>query len=113
MPGRLAVRRRRRRRCSRCAAACRLLNAYRTTPLHTRTQFFHYPTPHTTGPQLDVPQGVTPAQLETLLNGLLQNDEKMPYSFYIEEQVGGGFQLVACWLIALSRCSCGTRIPAR
>jgi ribosome assembly protein 4 len=35
-----------------------------------------------------VPQGVTTAQLETLLNGLLQNDEKMPYSFYLDDQVG-------------------------
>lgn len=40
------------------------------------------------GPQLDVPQGVTPAQLEALLNGLLQQEEKLPYSFYVEEQVG-------------------------
>lgn len=35
-----------------------------------------------------MPQGVSPAQLEMLLNGLLQNEEKMPYSFYIEDQVG-------------------------
>jgi hypothetical protein len=39
------------------------------------------------GPQLDVPHDVTPTQLETLLNGLLQNEEKMPYSFHIEDQV--------------------------
>ena len=45
------------------------------------------------GSQLDVPATVTPGQLETLLNGLLQNEEKLPYSFHIEEQVwkrGGG-----------------------
>jgi hypothetical protein len=30
---------------------------------------------------------VTPTQLETLLNGLLENEEKLPYSFHIEEQV--------------------------
>ncbi|GLC40463.1 hypothetical protein PLESTB_001572700 [Pleodorina starrii] len=39
-----------------------------------------------TGPQLDIPHNVTPMQLEVLLNGLLNNDEKLPYSFYIEEQ---------------------------
>eukprot|EP00882_Tetradesmus_deserticola_P033717 GHRQ01038539.1.p1 GENE.GHRQ01038539.1~~GHRQ01038539.1.p1 ORF type:complete len:163 (+),score=40.14 GHRQ01038539.1:284-772(+) len=38
------------------------------------------------GPALDVPHSVTPQQLEVLLNGLLQNDEKTPYSFYIEGQ---------------------------
>lgn len=38
------------------------------------------------GPQLDLPHDVTPQQLEVLLNGLLQNEEKMPYSFYVEEQ---------------------------
>eukprot|EP00798_Chlamydomonas_sp_ICE-L_P015895 gene15895-22029_t len=40
----------------------------------------------TTGPQLDLPSNVTPTQLEVLLNGLLTNEEKLPYSFYIEEQ---------------------------
>jgi hypothetical protein len=40
------------------------------------------------GPALDVPHSVTPQQLEVLLNGLLQNEEKTPYSFYIEGQVG-------------------------
>lgn len=39
------------------------------------------------GPQLDIPHTVTPQQLETLLNGLLSNEDKLPYSFYIEEQV--------------------------
>lgn len=38
------------------------------------------------GPQLDVPHDVTPKQLETLLNGLLRQEEKLPYSFFIEEQ---------------------------
>ena len=37
------------------------------------------------GPQLDVPQDVTPAQLETLLNGLLQNEERLPSSFFVED----------------------------
>ncbi|KAI8474530.1 MAG: putative Notchless [Monoraphidium minutum] len=46
---------------------------------------FHTSDGETTGPQLDVPQGVTPAQLEALLNGLLRNDEKQPYSFYLDE----------------------------
>jgi hypothetical protein len=40
------------------------------------------------GPALDVPHSVTPQQLEVLLNGLLQNEEKTPYSFYVEGQVG-------------------------
>lgn len=40
----------------------------------------------TAGPQLDVPQDVTVQQLNTLLNGLLQNEEKLPYSFFVEEQ---------------------------
>lgn len=42
-----------------------------------------------------MPATVTPGQLETLLNGLLQNEEKLPYSFHIEEQVwkrGGGVE---------------------
>ncbi|KAG2486351.1 hypothetical protein HYH03_014932 [Edaphochlamys debaryana] len=39
-----------------------------------------------TGPQLDIPHNVTPEQLETLLNGLLNNEEKLPYSFYIEDK---------------------------
>ncbi|KAJ9525032.1 hypothetical protein QJQ45_017407, partial [Haematococcus lacustris] len=37
-------------------------------------------------PQLDVPASVTPEQLETLLNGLLQAEEKLPYAFHIQEQ---------------------------
>ena len=41
------------------------------------------------GSQLDLPSMVTPTQLETLLNGLLSNEEKLPYSFHIEEQVRG------------------------
>eukprot|EP00775_Hariotina_reticulata_P006560 gene6560-6788_t len=36
------------------------------------------------GPTLDVPQNVTPQQLEVLLNGLLQNEDKQPYSFYVD-----------------------------
>ena len=39
------------------------------------------------GPQLDLPHDVTPAQLETLLNSLLSNADKLPYSFYIDETV--------------------------
>jgi hypothetical protein len=39
------------------------------------------------GPQLDVPATVTPEQLEVLLNGLLQAEEKLPYSFYLDDQV--------------------------
>ncbi len=42
---------------------------------------------HCAGPQLDIPHNVNPTQLEVLLNGLLNNEEKLPYSFYIEDQV--------------------------
>ncbi|PNH03382.1 Notchless [Tetrabaena socialis] len=47
---------------------------------------FQSATGDATGPQLDIPHNVTPMQLEVLLNGLLNNEEKLPYSFYIEEQ---------------------------
>ncbi|KAK9840799.1 hypothetical protein WJX81_005490 [Elliptochloris bilobata] len=47
---------------------------------------FQSDTGDTVGPQLDLPHDATPAQLETLLNGLLQQKEKLPYSFFIEEQ---------------------------
>ena len=39
-----------------------------------------------TGPPLDLTNDVTPAQLNTLLNTLLENDEKLPYSFYINDK---------------------------
>ena len=35
------------------------------------------------GPQLDVPLDTTPAQLALILNTLLQNEESVPYSFYV------------------------------
>ena len=37
------------------------------------------------GPQLDLPHDVTPAQLETLLNGLLASEERLPYSFFVND----------------------------
>lgn len=55
------------------------------TPANVIIQF-QSPEGEATGPQLDVPHDVTPEQLETLLNGLLQAEEKLPYSFFIEEQ---------------------------
>ena len=39
-----------------------------------------------TGPQLSVPQDATVKQLTVLLNQLLDNEEKLPYSFFIDEQ---------------------------
>jgi hypothetical protein len=33
-----------------------------------------------------VPHQATPQQLETLLNGLLQTEEKVPFAFYIEDR---------------------------
>lgn len=39
-----------------------------------------------TGPQLDIPHDVTPKQLEVLLNGVLNHsEEKLPYSFFIDD----------------------------
>ena len=32
-----------------------------------------------------MPQNVTVAQLETLLNGLLENEERLPYSFWLDD----------------------------
>lgn len=37
-----------------------------------------------------MPQSVAPAQLEALLNGLLRNEERNPYSFYVD---GGDTEL--------------------
>jgi hypothetical protein len=54
-----------------------------------------------TGPTLDVPHTVTPQQLEVLLNGLLQNEEKMPYSFYIEGQVCAAAAAAAASMAAM------------
>ncbi|KAL4439724.1 hypothetical protein ABPG75_002725 [Micractinium tetrahymenae] len=56
-----------------------------TTPANVIIQF-QSPEGEATGPQLDVPHDVTPEQLETLLNGLLQAEERLPYSFFVEEQ---------------------------
>eukprot|EP01100_Stratorugosa_tubuloviscum_P009626 TRINITY_DN402_c2_g1_i1.p1 TRINITY_DN402_c2_g1~~TRINITY_DN402_c2_g1_i1.p1 ORF type:complete len:496 (-),score=223.21 TRINITY_DN402_c2_g1_i1:156-1643(-) len=39
-----------------------------------------------TGPQLLVPIGITPEQLEAILNELLSNEEKLPYSFFIDQK---------------------------
>eukprot|EP00741_Cyanophora_paradoxa_P009357 tig00000144_g9065.t1 len=37
-----------------------------------------------TGPQLEVSLDITPDQLVTLVNQLLQNDEKLPYAFFVK-----------------------------
>lgn len=39
-----------------------------------------------TGPQLDIPVDTTPSQLQLIINELLSNEEKVPYSFYIAEE---------------------------
>jgi ribosome assembly protein 4 len=39
-----------------------------------------------TGPQLDVPAETTPAQLQLILNQLLANEDRVPYSFYVGEE---------------------------
>ncbi|CAM9760754.1 unnamed protein product [Choristocarpus tenellus] len=37
------------------------------------------------GPQIDVPLGSTPLQMEELVNQLLENDGKVPYTFYVKD----------------------------
>ncbi|CAM9121547.1 unnamed protein product [Discosporangium mesarthrocarpum] len=37
------------------------------------------------GPQIDVPLGSTPSQLEELINQLLENEQKVPYTFYVRD----------------------------
>lgn len=37
------------------------------------------------GPSLDIPLSSTPAQLTTILNDLLQNDESLPYAFFLSD----------------------------
>ena len=39
-----------------------------------------------TGPQLDVPSSITPQQCQTLLQGLLEEEEARPYAFYVNDQ---------------------------
>jgi ribosome assembly protein 4 len=39
-----------------------------------------------TGPQLDLPLETTTEQLELLLNDLLAHEERLPYSFFVEEE---------------------------
>lgn len=41
-----------------------------------------------TGPQLELPHDITPKQLQLLVNKLLEqeDDEKLPYSFFVNEQ---------------------------
>eukprot|EP00250_Pteridium_aquilinum_P001867 c12073_g1_i1 orf=324-1751(-) len=38
------------------------------------------------GNPLDLPQNVGPAELYTLVNSLLNNEEKLPYAFYVNDQ---------------------------
>lgn len=46
-----------------------------------------------TGPQLEIPYNISTAQLTELVNQLLENDEAVPYSFYVdEEEVVGRLQ---------------------
>ena len=39
-----------------------------------------------TGPQIDVPVETTPEQLQLIINQLLSNEDKVPYSFYVSEE---------------------------
>lgn len=38
-----------------------------------------------TGPSIDIPLSSTPAQLTSILNDLLQNDQPLPYAFFLSE----------------------------
>jgi ribosome assembly protein 4 len=46
---------------------------------------FLSPTGEVTGPSLDIPLSSSPEQLTALLNELLQNDEKLPYAFFLSD----------------------------
>ena len=46
---------------------------------------FETSTGERSGPQLDVPLDTSPAQLQLIINSLLANDDKVPYSFYVAE----------------------------
>lgn len=46
---------------------------------------FRMETGETTGPLLDLPISTSTSQLETLINHLLNNEEKQPYSFFIND----------------------------
>lgn len=39
-----------------------------------------------TGPQLDIPLDTTQAQMEELVNELLENDERTPYAFFVNDE---------------------------
>lgn len=48
-----------------------------------------------TGSELEVPLTTTPQQLEILINHLLKNDDKLPYSFFVDEkEITGDLQTV-------------------
>lgn len=36
---------------------------------------------------MDIPSSVTPKQLESLLNEILRNDQKLPYAFFLSEKL--------------------------
>eukprot|EP01112_Ceratiomyxa_fruticulosa_P011665 TRINITY_DN3187_c0_g1_i1.p1 TRINITY_DN3187_c0_g1~~TRINITY_DN3187_c0_g1_i1.p1 ORF type:complete len:479 (+),score=89.51 TRINITY_DN3187_c0_g1_i1:121-1557(+) len=51
----------------------------------TIVQFVSRDDESTAGPPMDIPQDITQGQLELLLNSLLQNDEQLPYSFFVND----------------------------
>lgn len=63
-----------------------MVNLFANDPLPFTPAFVSKAALTAAGPQLDVPHDVTPQQLETLLNGLLKQEEKLPYSFFVNEQ---------------------------
>lgn len=56
------------------------------SPYNARCKPTHAEVCLSAGPQLDLPHDVSPKQLETLLNGLLKQEEKLPYSFFVNDQ---------------------------
>ncbi|KAF2075681.1 hypothetical protein CYY_002994 [Polysphondylium violaceum] len=40
----------------------------------------------TTGPPINIPQNITTQQLQLLINNLLNNDEELPYTFFVADQ---------------------------
>jgi ribosome assembly protein 4 len=48
-------------------------------------QFQNQDSEHT-GPPLNIPVDITPEQLTLLLNNLLENEDPMPYSFFVDDK---------------------------
>jgi ribosome assembly protein 4 len=56
-----------------------------TTEGATTIVQFYSPNGDATGPSLDIPLSSTPEQLTSLVNELLQNEEQLPYAFFLAD----------------------------